>query len=106
MVIRKSAVEGLPENARKYVEEFFAEARILGIECMVAQRHAYHPSPSSYARWGKGTAPSHMVDLARFGKDERGRDVGQVLRDAEKESPDDFFTAYVTQRSCSSDCDD
>jgi len=97
MAIRLSAVPFLPQNARTYVERFFREQEVLGIPCMVAQRHTNHPNGSSYARWGNGTAPSHSVDLMEFGKDEEGREVGEVLRDRMKKSPQDFIELCVDQ---------
>lgn len=99
MAIRKTAVSTLPENARKYVAEFFVEQKVLGVECYAAQRHTYHPNGSSYSKWGNGLAPSHSVDLMRFGKDEKGREVGDVLRAFCKESPDSFLELYVMERA-------
>ena len=99
MAIRKTAASTLPANAKKYVEEFFTEVKILGIECYAAQRHVYHPNNSSYSKWGNGLAPSHSVDLIRFGKDERGREVNEVLRELCKKSPDDFLELYVMERT-------
>lgn len=106
LAIRKSAVPSLPENVRKYVEEFFTERKILGVECLYAQRHTYHPSGSSYAKWGNGMAPSHSVDLMRFGKDERGREVNTIIWDAVKSTPDDFLDFAVEEPVNHAYCDD
>lgn len=105
LVIRKSAIPSLPENVRKYVAEFFVEKRVLGVECLVAQRHCYHPNGSSYSKWGNGMAPSHGVDLMRFGKSEDG-EVNEALRKAEKRSPDDFMEMYTAERVSESAYDD
>lgn len=106
LAIRKSAIPSLPENVQKYVAEFFAERKILGVECLYAQRHTYHPSGSSYAKWGNGMAPSHSVDLMRFGKDERGKEVNDILWRMIKERPDDFLDFAVEERVSPGDCDD
>lgn len=106
LVIRRSALPSLPENVQEYVGKFFREKKVLGIPCLVAQRHAYHPSGPSYARWGNGMAPCHSVDLMRFGKSERGKEVGEELRLAEKERPEDVFEAYVEESHQSSIDDD
>lgn len=99
MAIRKTAAPTLPENARKYVAEFFIEQKVLGVECYAAQRHVHHPNGSSYSKWGNGLAPSHSVDLMRFGADERGREVNEVLRDLCKENPDSFLELYVMEQA-------
>ncbi len=106
LVIRKSALPSLPENVRKYVGEFFREQEVLGIPCLVAARHIYHPAGSSYGRWGKGVAPCHSVDLMHFGKSDRGEEVGEEIRLAKQERPEDVYEAYVEERHDSSiDCD-
>lgn len=106
LVIRKSAIPSLPENVRKYVEEFFVERKIMGVECMSAQRHCYHPSGSSYSKWGKGMAPSHSVDLMRFGKSEDG-EVNEAIRKASERRPEDVFELCAEDRAPSpSECDD
>ncbi len=94
LVIRKSALPSLPKNVQKYVEEFFREREVLGIPCLVAQRHAYHPS---HTRWGNGMAPCHSVDLMHYGESDRGKEVGDELRLAEKERPEDVYEAHVDE---------
>ncbi len=43
----------------------------------------------------------------RFGKDEKGREVNEVLRDFCKENPDSFLELYVMERAPNpSACDD
>jgi hypothetical protein len=103
LVIRKSALPSLPKNVQEYVGEFFREQEVLGIPCLVAQRHAYHPS---HTRLGNGLAPCHSVDLMRYGKSERGKEVGEELRLAKRERPEDVYEAHVEESHHSSiDCD-
>lgn len=96
LVIRKSALPSLPDNVQRYVGEFFREKEVLGIPCLVAARYVYHPSGSS-SRWRNGMAPCHSVDLMRFGKSERGKEVDEELRLAERERPEDVYEAYVEE---------
>ncbi len=103
LMIKKSALASFPENVRSYVEKYFKEKNIFGEECLVAERHTYHPNGSSYAKWDHGMAPCHSVNLMQFGKSEEGHEVNEVLRRAIKERPDDVVEIYVTERSFASD---
>ncbi len=104
LAVRKSALPSLPENVRRYVTRHFREQSVLGITCLVASRHSYHPSGGS--RWSPGTAPSHSVDLMEFGKSEAGMGVGDEIRLALKGRPEDLFEASVEETSRPSiDCD-
>jgi hypothetical protein len=106
LAIRKSALPSLPENVRKYVGEFFREQEVLGIPCLVASRYTHHPSGGPFRTWAKGMAPSHSVELMRFGRSDAGREVGDEIRAAKKERPEDLFEAYAEEpRYQSIDCD-
>jgi hypothetical protein len=105
LVIRKSALPSLPKNVQEYVGDHFREQKVLGIPCLVAARHTHHPGGGSY-RWVKGMAPSHSVDLMHYGKSDRGKEVGDEIRLAEKERPEDVYEAYVEEPHYSSiECD-
>lgn len=106
LVIRKSALPSLPDNVQEYVGEHFREQKVLGIPCLVAARHVYHPNGDSYSRWGDGVAPCHSVDLMHYGKSYRGKEVNEELRLAQTERPEDVYEAYVTEsRTSSIECD-
>ncbi len=105
LVIRKSALPSLPKNVQAYVAEFFLEKQVLGIQCLVASRYTHHPTGGHY-RWSKGMAPSHSVDLMQYGKSDRGKEVNEELRLAEKEMPEDVYEAYAMESSNPSiECD-
>jgi hypothetical protein len=101
LIVRKSALPSLPENVREYVAEFFAERTVLGVECLVAERHTHHPRGSSYNRWDKGMAPSHSVDLMCYGES-GGLAVGDAIRNAVKETPEDIVELFCTDISYNS----
>jgi len=93
-MIRKSAVPSLPGSVQEYVGRYFKEKEVLGVPCLVAERHTHHPRGSSWSRWEKGQAPSHSVDLMEFGKP----DVNEAIRAAAKERPEDLVEVYVEEK--------
>lgn len=105
-MIRKSALPSLPKNVQKYVGEFFREQEVLGIPCLVASRYIHHPGGRPFRKWVKGMAPSHSVDLMHYGKSDNGKEVGDEIRRAMKERPEDVYEEYVEESHQSSiDCD-
>ncbi len=64
IIIRKDAVSKLPAGPKKYIEEYFEEKNLFGIEVVVCQMMLSAPGGG----FRKGHGPSHSVDTHRYHK--------------------------------------
>jgi hypothetical protein len=100
MLVDPELLSQAPEAFQQYVKEFFVEKQVLGRKVLVAS------TTITNGRYGgKGTAPSHSVDLMRF-KDGLGKDesLHDWIRKAEGKFLWQFYGA--SEHSDCGACDD
>jgi hypothetical protein len=67
ILVKKEALPKLPIAVQKYIEDWFVEATVFGIQCLVVQGWTSHPTSNSYGFKKKsGIAPTHSVDLMYY----------------------------------------